>query len=81
MWFAVKAMNAQLVPLYAYDPRFPNVVYIRDNDSEKGNVYMQPSQGNGRPSGIYQFYSLKGVASISPLFLLNVSLTLSHRSM
>lgn len=55
----IKAINAQLIPIYAYDPRFPNVVYIRDNESEKGNVYMQSSQGNGRPSGIYQFNRLK----------------------
>ncbi|KAK1831704.1 hypothetical protein QBC39DRAFT_258081 [Podospora conica] len=51
----IKGINAHLVPVYAYDPRFPNVVYIRDNESEKGNVYMQPTPGNGRPSGIYQF--------------------------
>ena len=56
----VKGINANLVPVYAYDPRFPNVVYIRDNESEKGNVYMQPTPGNGRPSGIYQFPLFKG---------------------
>jgi hypothetical protein len=56
----VKASNAQLVPAYAYDQRLSNVVYIRDKESDKGNGYMQASQGNCRPSGIYQFSSLKG---------------------
>ncbi|KAK0621215.1 hypothetical protein B0T17DRAFT_494079 [Bombardia bombarda] len=55
----MKASNAQLVPVYAYDPRFPNVVYIRDNDSEKASKYMQVSPGGGRPSGIYKFDHLK----------------------
>ncbi|KAK3357720.1 hypothetical protein B0T25DRAFT_566976 [Lasiosphaeria hispida] len=55
----MKAINAQLVPVYAYDPRFPNVVYIRDNESEKGNIYLQSSPGSSRPSGIYQFPRLK----------------------
>jgi len=55
----IKAVNAQLIPIYAYDPRFPNVVYIRDNESEKGNIYLQSTPGNGRPSGIYQFNRLK----------------------
>jgi len=58
----VKAVNAQLVPVYAYDPRFPNVVYIRDTESEKGNVYLQSAPGNGRPSGIYQFNRLQGMS-------------------
>ena len=57
---AVKATNAHLVPVYAYDARFPNVVYIRDNESERGNLYMQIGPGNGRPNGIYQFDRLKG---------------------
>jgi hypothetical protein len=57
----VKATNAQLVPAYAYDQRLSNVVYIRDKESDKGNGYMQPSQGNCRPSGIYQFSTLKGM--------------------
>jgi hypothetical protein len=61
-WGIVKAVNAQLVPVYAYDPRFPNVLYIRDNESEKGNVYLQSAPGNGRPSGIYQFNRLKGMS-------------------
>lgn len=56
----VKATNAHLVPVYAYDSRFPNVVYIRDNESERGNLYVQTGPGNGRPSGIYQFARLKG---------------------
>lgn len=65
----VKGINAQLVPVYCYDPRFPNVVYIRDNESEKGNVYMQPTPGNGRPSGIYQFPLFKGPPPPLPLTL------------
>lgn len=55
----LKAADAQLVPAYAYDPRLQNVVYIRDKESDKGNGYMQAAQGTGRPSGIYQFASLK----------------------
>ncbi|KAK4155207.1 hypothetical protein C8A00DRAFT_13756 [Chaetomidium leptoderma] len=54
----MKASNAQLVPTYAYDQRLSNVVYIRDKESDKGNGYMQASQGNCRPSGIYQFSKL-----------------------
>ena len=56
----VKANNAQLVPAYAYDQRLPHVVYIRDKESDKGSGYMGASQGNARPSGIYQFSTLKG---------------------
>lgn len=59
MFFLVKSTNAQLVPAYAYDQRLSNVVYIRDKESDKGNGYMQASQGNGRPSGIYKFGSLR----------------------
>ncbi|KAK4249630.1 hypothetical protein C7999DRAFT_39292 [Corynascus novoguineensis] len=55
----MKANNAQLVPAYAYDQRLSYVVYIRDKESDKGNGYMQASQGNSRPSGIYQFSGLK----------------------
>ncbi|KAL2262375.1 hypothetical protein VTK26DRAFT_1508 [Humicola hyalothermophila] len=55
----MKANNAQLVPAYAYDLRLPYVVYIRDRESDKGSGYMGASQGNGRPSGIYQFSTLK----------------------
>jgi hypothetical protein len=57
----VKASNAQLVPAYAYDLRLSNVVYIRDKENDKGNGYMQPSQGNCGPSGIYRFSTLKGM--------------------
>ncbi|KAK3995941.1 hypothetical protein QBC44DRAFT_304737 [Cladorrhinum sp. PSN332] len=53
----MKSTNAQLVPAYAYDQRLSNVVYVRDKESDKGNGYMQASQGNNRPSGIYQFGS------------------------
>ncbi|KAK1756238.1 hypothetical protein QBC47DRAFT_182781 [Echria macrotheca] len=55
----IKSMNAQLVPIYAYDPRFPNVVYIRDSESEQGSIYTQSGLGNGRPSGVYQFHHVK----------------------
>lgn len=58
---AVKANNAQLVPAYAYDQRLSHVIYIRDRESDKGAGYMQAAQGNCRPSGIYQFGSLKGM--------------------
>lgn len=56
----IKGSNAQLVPVYAYDQRFPKVVYIRDKESDKatsGTYYnmMQPQQGHGRPNGIYKF--------------------------
>ncbi|EAQ91426.1 hypothetical protein CHGG_03361 [Chaetomium globosum CBS 148.51] len=53
---AMKASNAQLIPAYAYDQRLPNVVYIRDKENDNVNGY---TQGNSRPSGIYQFSSLK----------------------
>ncbi|KAK3332512.1 hypothetical protein B0T19DRAFT_415851 [Cercophora scortea] len=54
--FWMKANKAQLVPIYAYDPRFPNVVYIRDNEIDKGNGFMQVSQGShGQRGGIYKF--------------------------
>ncbi|KAK4169528.1 hypothetical protein QBC43DRAFT_354793 [Cladorrhinum sp. PSN259] len=65
----MKSTNAQLVPAYAYDQRLSNVVYIRDKESDKGNGYMQASQGNGRPSGIYQF------ASPAELFAFQAKLT------
>jgi len=55
----MKATNAELVPAYAYDQRLSYVVYIRDKESDAGNGYMQASQGNYRPSGIYQFSGLK----------------------
>jgi hypothetical protein len=61
----VKANNAQLVPAYAYDQRYPNVVYIRDKESDMG-TQQQQQQGNFRPSGIYQFSSLKGALSPVP---------------
>jgi hypothetical protein len=53
--YRMKASNAQLIPAYAYDQRFPNIVYIRDKENDNANGYMQES----RPSGIYQFSSLK----------------------
>ncbi|KAK3901929.1 hypothetical protein C8A05DRAFT_15954 [Staphylotrichum tortipilum] len=55
----MKASNAQLVPAYAYDQRLSKVVYIRDKESDKGSGYMQAAQGNCRPSGIYQFDTLR----------------------
>jgi len=61
----IKGSNAQLVPVYAYDQRFPKVVYIRDKESDKatsGTYYnmMQPQQGHGRPNGIYKFDRSQG---------------------
>lgn len=59
----MKASDAQLVPVYAYDPRFPNVVYIREKN-EKSTTAQSPTMGlttqgtTGRPSGIYQFNRL-----------------------
>ncbi|KAK3322576.1 hypothetical protein B0H66DRAFT_209329 [Apodospora peruviana] len=60
----MKSTNAQLVPVYAYDPRFPNVVFIRDKNENASNnalSYAQSPTGTaqGRPSGIYQFGRLK----------------------
>lgn len=57
----MKSTDAQLVPVYAYDPRFPNVVYIRDKtDASKSTQPPTTTQGTtGRPSGIYQFNRLK----------------------
>ncbi|KAK4143864.1 uncharacterized protein C8A04DRAFT_37095 [Dichotomopilus funicola] len=49
----IKANNAQLVPVYAYDQRLLNVVYIRDGESNNGAGY--------RPSWIYQFSSLRAL--------------------
>ncbi|CCC11509.1 unnamed protein product [Sordaria macrospora k-hell] len=62
----VKARNAQLIPVYAYDPRFLNVICLHDKETEKSNPgYMSSSpipgggpgnNGNGgHPNGIYQF--------------------------
>ncbi|KAH6624241.1 hypothetical protein B0J18DRAFT_427669 [Chaetomium sp. MPI-SDFR-AT-0129] len=51
--FRIKANNAQLVPVYAYDQRLLNVVYIRDGESNNGAGY--------RPSWIYQFSSLRAL--------------------
>jgi hypothetical protein len=63
----VKASTAQLVPVYAYDPRFSNVVYLRDNEMEKGASHFKVSHPSGRSSGIYQFDRLKGMTSVSQL--------------
>ncbi|KAK4212394.1 hypothetical protein QBC37DRAFT_193947 [Rhypophila decipiens] len=60
----MRAADAQLVPVYAYDPRFPNVVFIRDK-TEMSKSAQSPTMGlttqgtTGRPSGIYQFNRLK----------------------
>ncbi|KAK4106159.1 hypothetical protein N658DRAFT_415770 [Parathielavia hyrcaniae] len=55
----MKASNAQLVPAYAYDQRLSNIVYVRDNEGDRASGPVQASQGNCRPSGIYQFSSLR----------------------
>lgn len=57
---SVKGTHAQIVPVYAYDQRFPNVLYVRDNDSEKRKGYGQATQDNGRPSEVYQFARFQG---------------------
>ncbi|KAL0473878.1 hypothetical protein QR685DRAFT_188209 [Neurospora intermedia] len=62
--FWIKARNAQLIPVYAYDPRFLNVICLHDKETEKGNPgYLRSSPipggtGNGHPNGIYQFARL-----------------------
>ncbi|KAJ4390264.1 hypothetical protein N0V85_007398 [Neurospora sp. IMI 360204] len=61
--FWIKARNAQLIPVYAYDPRFLNVICLHDKETEKSNPgYMNsspiPGSGNGHPNGIYQFHRL-----------------------
>lgn len=53
----MKGANAQLIPVYAYDQRFPNVLYIKDNDSDTRN--LPGPQGNTKPGGFYQFNRLQ----------------------
>lgn len=63
----MKGSNAQLIPVYAYDQRFPNVLYIRDNDSDRrgggggGAASPNPGPGHPRPGGFYQFARLQEV--------------------
>lgn len=62
----VKGTSAQLVPVYAYDHRFPSHVFIRDNERDKGsNLYGQNLPSNSRPSGTYQFAELRGTYLIT----------------
>lgn len=49
--------NAQLIPIYAYDQRFPNVLYIRDNELDIRNT--QQGNLNPKPGGFYQFNRLQ----------------------
>ncbi|KAL1875907.1 hypothetical protein VTK73DRAFT_9762 [Phialemonium thermophilum] len=52
----VKGVNGQIVPVYAYDQRFVNILYIRDKNSEKPGFYSTPVHGNSsHPSAVYQF--------------------------
>lgn len=61
--FVVKGSNAQLIPVYAYDQRFPNVIYIRDNDTDKRNGATSPNPGgNAQPGGFYQFSHIQEVS-------------------
>ncbi|KAK3401021.1 hypothetical protein B0T20DRAFT_405807 [Sordaria brevicollis] len=57
--FWIKARNAQLIPIYAYDPRYHNVICLHDKETEKSNPnYMSTSPvpgGGHHPNGIYQF--------------------------
>ena len=65
----MKGSTAQLIPVYAYDQRFPNVLYIRDNDLDRrnnGTTSPNPSGGPSsssnptcRPGGFYQFSRLQ----------------------
>jgi len=59
----LKANKAQLIPVYAYDQRYTNVVYIRDTDVDKGSSSNGGGGGgqmNGtRMSGIYKFDLVK----------------------
>jgi hypothetical protein len=58
----VKGSSAQLIPVYAYDQRFPNVLYIRDNDTDRRNGATSPNPGSAaRPGGFYQFSRLQEV--------------------
>jgi hypothetical protein len=58
---SVKGSTAQLIPVYAYDQRFPNVLYIRDNDTDRRNSATSPNTGSPRPGGFYQFSRLQEV--------------------
>jgi hypothetical protein len=60
MHYVVKAADAQLVPVYAYDQRFSKILYIRDNENDRGGDYMLGFQSNSRPNGVYQFIRMSG---------------------
>ncbi|KAB5570462.1 hypothetical protein GE09DRAFT_708289 [Coniochaeta sp. 2T2.1] len=62
----MKGSTAQLIPVYAYDQRFPNVLYIRDNDVDRRNGTTSPNpsgspSSSSRPGGFYQFSRLQEV--------------------
>ncbi|OIW33801.1 hypothetical protein CONLIGDRAFT_677548 [Coniochaeta ligniaria NRRL 30616] len=64
----MKGSTAQLIPVYAYDQRFPNVLYIRDNDVDRRSVHnggaTSPNPGNAPcPGGFYQFSRLQEVCN------------------
>lgn len=57
----MKGAHAQIVPVYAYDQRFPNVLYVRDNDNEKRKDSVHATPDSGRPSEVYQFARFQGM--------------------
>lgn len=58
---SVKGANAQLIPVYAYNQGFPNVLHIRDNNTARGNGAASPNRGNAQPGGFYQFSRVQEV--------------------
>ena len=64
----MKGATARLIPVYAYDQRFPNVVYILDNDAAAADRRNggagspnPPGSNASRPGGFYQFSRLQEV--------------------
>jgi hypothetical protein len=59
----VKGSTARLIPVYAYDQRFPKVLYIRDDDNNNGagGVGRRNSGAASpqQPGGFYQFSRLQ----------------------
>lgn len=53
MPFTAKGAKAQVVPVYAYDQRSSNLVYVRDENEASANA-----SATTRPNGIYQFPEL-----------------------
>lgn len=66
----MKGTTARLIPVYAYDQRFPNVLYILDSDpaaaADRRSGAASPNLASGgsnasRPGGFYQFSRLQEV--------------------